>query len=170
MFRAMRLSIAWVIPSTWIVMRIGKRMPEPLCDARFEALRDSVLQHFGLRVNLIPGVGKRFDQKELEQAVMAKDFERRALAEISKHHAAVGLVGDQIQLGQPLQHARDRGRCEAKMLGQQRGRNLLVLLLKLVDRFNVILDRWRQLCFSNLLSWIHSIPLARAEAVKMRLT
>ena len=61
-------------------MRISGRIAEERIHTRFELIGDMMLQLFGLVVHLIPGISQRFGQIELEQPVVAHDFERDALA------------------------------------------------------------------------------------------
>ena len=60
---------------------------------------DDVLKALGFVVNLIPAVAERFNQEQLNQAVVANDLQGDSLALIGERDPAVGLVLQQIQLG-----------------------------------------------------------------------
>ena len=63
-----------------IAVRVALREAERRVDARLDLLGEVVLEAVGLGVHLVPAEAERLHQVELEQAVVADDLERDALA------------------------------------------------------------------------------------------
>ena len=61
-------------------MRVDGRIAELGGDERLELLGEDVLEDLGLGVDAIPRHVERLGEVELEQAVVADDLERHALA------------------------------------------------------------------------------------------
>ena len=61
-------------------MRVVRREAERAVDARFELLRDHVLEPVGLVVDIVDVHAERLREVQLEQAVVADHLERDALA------------------------------------------------------------------------------------------
>ena len=79
-------------------------------DERLELLGEDVLEDLGLGVDAIPRHVERLGEVELEQAVVADDLERHALAVGGQLDALVGHVVDEAELAQALAHPRRRRR------------------------------------------------------------
>ena len=63
-----------------VAVRVDGRIAELGGDERLELLGEDVLEDLGLGVDAIPGHVERLGEVELEQAVVADDLERDALA------------------------------------------------------------------------------------------
>ena len=124
-------------------MRVDRRMAELGRDERLELLGEDVLEDLGLGVDAIPGHVERLGEVELEQAVVADDLERHALAVGGQLDALVGHVVDQAELAQALAHPRRRRRGDAQALGERvRGRGPRIALSDRVNRLRIVLNRW----------------------------
>ncbi len=91
-------------------MGIVRRMAEHLGDPFLETLRDRVLEPLGLVVHLVPAVPQRLLEVGLEQPVMADHLERDPASGVGEPPSPVPSVLHQPEPGEPLHHARDRGR------------------------------------------------------------
>ncbi len=110
-------------------------------DQRLEVLGEDVLEDLRLGVHAIPGHPQRLAEVALEQAMMADDLDRDPPPVGCQADAAVGGVGDQPELSQPLEHRRDRSRRDRQALGESVRRDGLVFArLEGVDRLRVVLD------------------------------
>ena len=73
---------------------------------------------------------------------MADHLERHPAPVLGQLHASVGLVLDEPELGQPLDHPRGRSGRHPEPLRQGVGRDRLAgAQLQRVDRLRVVLDR-----------------------------
>ena len=128
-----------------IAVRVVGGVPELGRDQILELVREHVLEHLGLLVHPIPGHPERLDQIQLEQAVMAHHLERHAPAVLGQRHTAVGLVLDQAELAEALDHPGRRRGGDAEALGERVGAHRFgVAPLQGVDRLGVVLDRLRR--------------------------
>ena len=73
-------------------------------DQLLELLGEDVLEHLGLLVDAVPRHAEVLDEVQLEQPVVADHLERDAPAGVGQRHPAVGLVGDESQLPEALDH------------------------------------------------------------------
>src|SRR5207253_533154 len=73
-----------------IPVRIVRREPEGLVDARLQLLRENVLEAVGLVVHVVDADAERLREVELEQPVVPDHLERDALAGGGQRAAAVG--------------------------------------------------------------------------------
>ena len=103
-----------------------------------------VLQPLGLIVNGVPGVAQERDEVGLDEAVPAKHAERRAPAVLGELDALVGHVLQQPLLGQPLDHAADRGGRQLQQIGDLAGGGGAALRRKPINGLEIVLDRARQ--------------------------
>ena len=69
-----------------------------------------MLEDLGLGVDAVPRHVERLGEVELEQAVVADDLERHALAGLGELDALVGHVADEAEAVELLDHPRRRGR------------------------------------------------------------
>jgi len=90
-------------------VRVVRREAERTVDARLELLRDHVLEPVGLVVHVVDVEPEGLGEVELDQAVVADHLERDLLARRRQPGAAVGLVLDQPERSELLDHRR-RGR------------------------------------------------------------
>ena len=109
-------------------------------DQPLEVLRDVVLENLGLVVHAIPGHSQGVREERLDQAVVADHLQRDLLARRGERDSVVGLVADEPQLVEPLEHRGDgRGR-HAQALGKRGGRDgPLLVALEAVDGLGVVL-------------------------------
>ncbi len=124
-----------------IAVRIVRRVPERLVDPRLELLGDHVLEPVRLVVDVLDVEPERARQIELEQAMVPDNLERDALAGRGQAGAVVGLVLEQLEGGQLLQHRRGRGGGDALIASERRDRCAPAGGLELVDPLEVVLDR-----------------------------
>ena len=80
-----------------VAVRVDRRIAELGRDERLELLGEDVLEDLGLGVDAIPRHVERLGEVELEQAVVADDLERHALAVGGQLDALVGHVVDQAR-------------------------------------------------------------------------
>ena len=100
-----------------------------------------MLEHLGLVVHAVPRHAQALGQVQLEQPVVAEHLEREALALGGQLDAAVGLVADQAERAQLLDHAGRRRGGHAEALGERvRRHHAALALLQRVDRLRVVLD------------------------------
>jgi len=125
-----------------VAVRVEARVAQILRDALRQPLGHGVLQPLGLVVDFVPAVAERLDQEQLDQPVMAHDFERDSLPGGGQADATIRLVRDELSARQLLRHFRCRGRGDRQRLGQLRGLHARVLLLKQVDCFEEVFDRF----------------------------
>ncbi len=132
-------------------------MTERLGDQLLELLGDHVLEHLGLGVHPIPRHFERLGEEQLEQAVVADHLERDPAPVLGQAHAAIGVVLDQPELAEALEHRRDGPGREAEALGERvRGDGLLGSRFEREDRLAVVLDgrRMRNLsCGHEQILW-----------------
>jgi len=120
---------------------IVRRVPERAVDARLQLLRDHVLEPVRFVVHVVDVQPERLREVELEQAVMADHLDRDALAGLGEPSAAVGLVVEEPERAELLQH-RGRRRGRDPLVARNRSDGHAPLrVLKLVDRLQVVLDR-----------------------------
>ena len=111
-------------------------------DHLLELLGEDVLQDLGLLVHAVPRDPQALNEVQLEQPVMAHHLERDPSAGVGQRHAVVGLVLDESELAEALDHPRGGGGGDRQPLGERVGADgLLVALLERVDRLGVVLDR-----------------------------
>jgi hypothetical protein len=91
-----------------ITVRVVTRIPEKLVDLRLDPVGEMVLEEFGFGVHLVPAEPERLGQVELEEAMVTDDLECDTLAGRRERGAAVGLVLDEIEAEELLEHARHR--------------------------------------------------------------
>ena len=120
-------------------MRVELRVTELLGDQLLEALREDVLEHLGLRVDLVPAHAQVLDEEELEQAVMADHLECDQPAALGQVDPVVALVLDQAEYRELPQHPGDRSRPHVEALGERGRRDRAVARLQRIDRFRVVL-------------------------------
>ena len=93
-----------------IAVRIVGRVAELGGDQLLELLGEDVLEHLRLLVDAVPRDPEALDQIQLEQPVVAHHLERDPAPASVSDDAVIGLVLDQSELAQPLDHPRGRGR------------------------------------------------------------
>src|SRR5579863_485377 len=127
-----------------IAVGVHRRVAELGRDQLLELVGEDVLEHLGLGVNAIPGHAERIGEEALEEAVVADHLERHAPPGGGQAHPAVGLVRDEAQLVELLEHRRHRAGCDAETLCECAGRDrLLAPRLQREDRLRVVVDRGR---------------------------
>ena len=93
-----------------VAVRVERRVAELGRDQLLELLGDDVLEHLGLGVDAVPGHLQRLGEEQLDQPVVADHLERDPAPVGGQAHAAVGVVLDQAELAEALEHRRDRAR------------------------------------------------------------
>lgn len=125
-----------------IAVGIVGRIPELGRDQLLELFREHMLEHLGLVVHAIPGHPQALDQVQLEQPVMANHLERNPLTGLGQGDPAVGLMGDQSELSETLDHARSRRRRDTEAVSEGiSAHRPIAPSLKRVDRLAVVLNR-----------------------------
>ena len=102
-------------------MGIALGVAERCVDARLDLLREVVLEAIGLGVHLVPAEPERLHQVQLEQAVVAHDLERDALAGQGQRRAVVALVLDQPEGREAFEHAGRGGGADPELVRDRRG-------------------------------------------------
>jgi len=69
-----------------------------------ELLGEDVLKHLGFRVDAVPRHTETFDEVQLQQPMVAHHLERHPSPVVGQPHTAIGLVLDQPELAQALDH------------------------------------------------------------------
>jgi len=127
-----------------VSVRIVRWKAECPVDSRLELLGDHVLEPVGLVMHGIDVQAECLREIELEQAVVANDLDGNALAARTQPGAAIRLVLEQPERRELLHHRGRRRRRHALFARQRSDRDTVGALLKLVDPFQVILDRPRR--------------------------
>jgi hypothetical protein len=123
-------------------VRIVRRKAERAVDARLELLGDHMLESVCLVVHIVDVDAERLRQIELEQPVVADHLDRDPLARLREARPAVRLVIEQAERPELLQHRGSGGRRHALVARDRCDRHpAAALLLQLVDRLQVVLDR-----------------------------
>jgi 1,4-dihydroxy-6-naphthoate synthase len=122
-------------------VRVVRRESECAVDARFELLRDDVLEPVRFFMDVVDVHAERLREIQLEQAVMADHLERDAFSRLGEVRTAIRLVRQQLERGEFLHHRRRRRGRDAEILRERSDRHAAVRRLELVDRFQVVLDR-----------------------------
>src|SRR5918999_2940011 len=122
-------------------VRVTGREAEPLVDPFLDLLREHVLPALCLGVHLVPGDAEHLGEEALDQTVVADDLERDLLAGAAQDDAAVRLVRDEAEAGELLDHGRRRRGRNPEPAGERGRRRRARLLVELVDRLEVVLDR-----------------------------
>jgi len=120
-----------------VVCRISERAVDPF----LELLGDHVLESVCLGVDVVDVEPEGVCQVELEQAVMADHLECDPLARLSQARALVGLVLEQVEYGELLDHRRGRRRRDTLVASERGDGRTTSGLLELVDPLQVVLDR-----------------------------
>lgn len=130
-------------------MGVVGRMPERAVDALLQLLGDDVLEPVGLGVDVVDRETERVGEVELEQPVVPDHLERDALARLGQAGPPVGLVLEQVEDGELLDHRRGRGRGDPLAAGEGRDGGAAARLLQLVDALQVVLDRPGERCVAH---------------------
>ena len=124
-----------------VAVRVVGGVAELGRDQLLELLGEHVLEHLGLRWTRshgTPSVLTRYSSSSRWWRITSSATRRPSLGQ---RHAAVGLVLDQAELAEALDHARGRRRRDAEALGERvRADRLAVAALERVDRLRVVLD------------------------------
>ena len=124
-------------------MRVVCRIAERLVDSLLELHGDHVLEAVGLVVDVVDVEPEGVCQVQLEQAMVADHLERHLGARRceARASAAVGLVLEQVEHGELLEHHGRRGRRHALVVRDGGDGRATACLLELVDALEVVLDR-----------------------------
>ena len=124
------------------------RIPHGAVDVLLEVLGDGVFETLRLGVDTVPPVPEGLREVELEQPVVADDFESHLFPSPGQPHPLVGSVPEQAHLRQFLDHVGRRSRRDLHALGEQGSGDRSVAgffriraVGKLVYRLQVVLDR-----------------------------
>jgi hypothetical protein len=89
-------------------MGVVRRIAERRVDARLDLFRKRVLEPVGLGVNGIDLESECLGEVLLQQPVVPDHLDRDLPARGGEDRAAVALVADEAEGGEPLQHGRRR--------------------------------------------------------------
>ena len=123
-----------------IAVRIRRWVAEHLGDAVFEFLADGVFEAICFGVHLIPAEAHGFDEVELDQAMMANDFQCDLFAGVGELRTLVGDVFDEVEFGELFEHAGDGGGLDAQACGDGSRGGTAVLAAHLIDGFEIVLN------------------------------
>ena len=121
-------------------MRVDGGVAQLLGKPLRELGRYGVLEAIRFRVNSIKRVPEELREVQLDQPVEANHLEGQSLALVGELDAVVGSVLDEPQLDELPDHAGNRRWPDSQLLGDGGVCRRLVPTLKLVDRFQVVLD------------------------------
>jgi len=122
-------------------VRIVRRVAERTVDLRLQLFGDHVLEPLRLVVDVVHVQAERLCEIELQQAVMADDFDRDLLARARERDASIRLVHGEVERRQFLDH-RARGSRRHALLFRECGHgDAAAVRAKLVDLPQVVLDR-----------------------------
>lgn len=127
-------------------MRIGLGIAELGGDSIFQALRNEMLQAFGLLMHFVPRVIEHIMQKSFEQAMMPKNLQRAMLARVRQDDAVMLFILDQgrLQCRELLKHPRYRGGTHAEPIREGvSGDTPFFGPAHLPYRLQIIVDRFR---------------------------
>jgi hypothetical protein len=122
-----------------IAMAVTGGVTEQLGDSFLDPVADSVLEHFGFVVHLVPWDLQHVVKECFGKPMPSDDPKRGGLAGRRKPNPVVGEMGEQAFGRQALYHGRHGGSGHVQTVGEVVGANSSALGPQDVNRFQVVL-------------------------------